>query len=58
MEDSENSNWIILDTLGTIYNIYANMTGITFLNRNHLLITQAKLYLKGTFVKGTSFISM
>ena len=34
------------------------MTVMTLLNCNHLLITQAELCLKGTFVKGTFFIFM
>ena len=55
MEDLENNNWIILDPLGIIYKIYANMTVMTLLNCNHLLITQAELCLKGTFVKGIFF---
>ena len=58
MEDLENNNWIILDPLGTICKIYANMTVMTLLNRNHLLITQAELCLKGTVLKGTFFIFM
>ena len=40
MQDLENDNWIILDPLGNIYEIYANLTVITnllnlILNYNH-----------------------
>ena len=31
MQDKENNNWIILDQLGNIYKIYANMAVATFL---------------------------
>ena len=34
------------------------MTVMTLLSRNHLLITQAELCLKGTVLKGTFFIFM
>ena len=30
MQDKENNNWIILDQLGNIYKIYANMAVATF----------------------------
>ena len=43
MQDLENNNWIILDSLdplGNIYEIYANLT---VLNLNHFWMTQAKL---------------
>ena len=32
MEDLQINNWIILDPLGNIYVIYANLTMITLLN--------------------------
>ena len=35
MQDLKNS-WIILDPLGTIYEIYANLTVMTLLNLNLL----------------------
>ena len=31
MQDLENNNWIILDLLGHIYEIYANLTVMTTL---------------------------
>ena len=34
MEDLENNNWIILDPLGNIYEIYANLNVMTLLNLN------------------------
>ena len=43
MQDLENNDWIILDSLRNIYEIYAN----------HYWITQAELCLKGTFVKAS-----
>ena len=52
MQDLENNNCIILDPLENIYEIYADLTVMTFLNLNHFWITtQAELCLKGTFVK-------
>ena len=36
MQNLENNNGIILDPLGNIYEIYANLTVMTFLNLNHL----------------------
>ena len=55
MEDLENNNWIILDSLGNIFELYANVTVMTtLLNLNTLWITQAELCLKGTFVKPVS----
>ena len=36
MQDLENNNWIILDRLENIYEIYTNLTVMTtFLNLNH-----------------------
>ena len=35
MQDLENNNWIILYPLGNIYEIYAMMTVMTFLNIYH-----------------------
>ena len=55
MPDLENNNWIILDTLGNTYEIYANVTVMNLLNLNHFLIRQVELCLKSTFVK-SSFI--
>ena len=37
MQDLENYNWIILDALGNIYEIHANLTVINFLNLNNFL---------------------
>ena len=52
MQGSENNNYIILDPLGNIYEIYANLTVMTTIsNVNHFFISQAELNLKGTFVK-------
>ena len=48
-----NNNLINLDLLGNIYEIYANLTVTTPLNLNHFWITQAELFLKGTFVKAS-----
>ena len=37
MEDLENNNWIILDSLGNIFELYANVTVMTtLLNLNTL----------------------
>ena len=35
MGDLENNNWIILDPLGNIFEICANMTVMTLFNLNH-----------------------
>ena len=35
MQGLENNNWIILDALGNIYEIYANLSVLNFLNHNH-----------------------
>ena len=35
IQDLQNNNWIILDPLGNIYEIYGNMTVMTLLNLNH-----------------------
>ena len=35
MQDLENNNWILLNPLGNIYEIYANLTVMTLLNLNH-----------------------
>ena len=35
MQDLENNNWIILDPLGNIFEIYANLTVMTLLDLNH-----------------------
>ena len=35
MQDLENNIWIVLDPLGNIYEIYANLTAMTLLNPNH-----------------------
>ena len=43
MKDLENSDWIILDTLGNIYEIYTNLTVMTLLTFNHFWIVQAEL---------------
>ena len=51
MKDLENSDWIILDTSGNIYEIHANLTVMTLLTFNHFWILQAELCWKGTFVK-------
>ena len=51
MQDWENNNQIILDPLGNINEIYANLNVITLLNLNHFWIIEAELCLKGTFVK-------
>ena len=53
MRDLENDNWIILDPLGNIYEIYANLTVMTLLNLNHFWITQAELYLNIALVKAS-----
>ena len=54
MQDWENNNQIILDPLGNINEIYANLNVITLLNLNHFWIIEAELCLKGTFVKVSS----
>ena len=35
IQDLENNLWVYLDLLGDIYDIYANLTMMTFLNLNH-----------------------
>ena len=35
MQDLENNNWIIIDTLGNVYETYANLTVTTLLNQKH-----------------------
>ena len=35
MQDLVNNNWIILDLLGNIYEIYANVAVMTLLNCNY-----------------------
>ena len=35
IQDLENNLWVYLDLLGDIYDIYANLTVMTFLNLNH-----------------------
>ena len=34
MQDLENNDWIMLDPLGSIYEIYPNLTVMTLLNLN------------------------
>ena len=51
MHDLENNNWFILDSLGNIYEIYPNLTMVTF--SNHFWTAQADLCLKDTFVKAS-----
>ena len=53
IQDLKNNNWLILDLLGNIYEIYVNLTVINLLNLYHFWITQAGLCLKGTFVKAS-----
>ena len=56
MQNLENNNWIILDPLGHIYEIYANLAAMTtLLNLNHFWKTQAEFCLKGTFIKASVF---
>ena len=43
MQDLENNNWIILDPLGNIYEVRANLNVMTLLILNHFWITQAEL---------------
>ena len=52
MQDLEN-NWINLDSLRNIYEIYANLIVTTLFNLKHFLITRAQLCLQGTFVKAS-----
>ena len=52
-EDLENNNWISLDTLGNIYEIYVNLAVMTLLHLDHLRKTQVKSCLKGKFVKAS-----
>ena len=59
MEDLENNNWIILDPLGNIYEIYANLNVMTLLNLNRFWKAQTKLCPKGTYVKaGLMFVTI
>ena len=54
MQDLENNNWVILDPLGNIYEIYANLTVMTtLLNFSYFKVTQVELSLRGIFVKGS-----
>ena len=50
IQDLENNNQIILDPLGNIYEMCANLTVMTLLHLNHFWITQ-EICLKGAFVK-------
>ena len=36
MQDLENNNYIILDSLGSINEIYSNLTMMALLNLNHV----------------------
>ena len=52
MQNLENSNLIIIDPLGNIYDIYGNLNLMTsLLNFNLFWITWAELCLKGKFEK-------
>ena len=42
MQDLENNNWIISDSLKNFYEIYVNLTVMTLLNLNHIRIIKAK----------------
>ena len=53
MQDLENNNWIILDPLGNIYEIYANLTVMTLFILNRFWIAHTGLCLKGTFAKAS-----
>ena len=53
MQDLENDEWIILDPLENVYEIYTNLTVTALLNVNHVYITQAELCLKSTIVEAT-----
>ena len=53
MQDLENSNWIILEPLWNIYDIYANQIVTTLLNLDHFWITQVESCLKGPFVNAS-----
>ena len=53
MEDLENNNWIILDSLVNIYEIYANLPVMTLLSLSDFWITQAESRLKGELVKAS-----
>ena len=35
MEDLDENNWIILDPLGNVYEIYANLTMMILVNLDH-----------------------
>ena len=52
MQDLQNNNWITLDPLGNIYEIYANLTAMTLLNQEHFWITQTELCLRAGFIQG------
>ena len=53
MQELERNNWIILDLLGDIYEIYANLIVMTLLNLNHFWMTKTELCLQGIFVKAS-----
>ena len=62
MQDKENNNWIILDQLGNIYKIYANMAVATFflsLNQSWMkqlnYVKEAHLFVKASVVFVTIF---
>ena len=42
MQELENNHLIILDPLGNVYEIYANLTVMTLFNLNYFLIRQAE----------------
>ena len=54
MQDLESNNWITLDSIGNIYEIYAYLTVMTtLLNLSCFWITRAELYLKCAFAKAS-----
>ena len=67
MQDLKNNNWIILDSLGNICEIHANLNVMTLLILNHFWITQAELrhicktsfmFLVVTFIRRKNFINL
>ena len=54
MQDLESNNWITLDPIGNIYEIYAYLTMMTtLLNLTPFSITRAELCLKNAFAKAS-----
>ena len=55
LSNSQYANyWVILGSLGNIYEMYVNLTVTNLLNQNHFWITRTELYLANTLQKQVS----